>query len=160
MGFRLGWRSANRFALPLLQGGMGFLAFLYAWTLAGPFSAALAVGGWTIGTSFPALGTFRRDPAETDRRVLRAAGYRAEMLAWLASGVGPESRPRRTALVGDPKEFFVARRGQAFVTGLQAQNTLRLKWNEQSCTLKLELPEGSKDEIARVGPLTCSGVAR
>ena len=63
-------------------------------------------------------------------------------------------------VAGDPKEFFVARRGQAFVTGLQAQNTLHLKWNEQSCILKVELPEGSKDDIARVGPLTCSGVAR
>ena len=63
-------------------------------------------------------------------------------------------------LAGDTKEFFVARRGQAFVTGLQAQNTLRLKWNEQSCTLKVELPEGNKDDIARVGPITCSGVRR
>jgi outer membrane usher protein len=63
-------------------------------------------------------------------------------------------------LVGDSKEFFVARRGEAFVTGLQARNVLRLKWNKQSCTLNVELPEGDKDEIARVGPVTCSGVKR
>jgi outer membrane usher protein len=63
-------------------------------------------------------------------------------------------------LVGDSKEFFVARRGQAFVTGLQAQNTLRLKWNDQGCTLQVAVPEGGKDEIARVGPFVCSGVTR
>jgi outer membrane usher protein len=63
-------------------------------------------------------------------------------------------------LVGDTKEFFVARRGEAFVTGLQAKNVLRLKWNNQTCTLNIELPEGDKDEIARIGPVTCSGVKR
>jgi len=63
-------------------------------------------------------------------------------------------------LVGDPKEFFVARRGEAFVTGLQAKNMLRLKWDEQVCTLHVELPEGDKDEIARLGPYVCAGVKR
>ena len=63
-------------------------------------------------------------------------------------------------LVGDPKEFFVARRGEAFVTGLQAKNTLRLKWDDQVCTLHIELAEGGKDEIARLGPYVCAGVRR
>jgi outer membrane usher protein len=63
-------------------------------------------------------------------------------------------------LVGDKKEFFVARRGEAFVTGLQAKNVLRLKWNDQTCAVNVELPEGDKDEIARIGPVTCSGVKR
>ena len=63
-------------------------------------------------------------------------------------------------LVGDTKEFYVARRGEAFVTGLQTKNTLRLKWNGQVCSLAVELPAGSLDDIARVGPLTCSGVRR
>jgi hypothetical protein len=98
MGFRLGWRAANRAVLPLLQGGMGFLAFLYAWSLVGPAAAAVAVGGWVVGTTLPAIGTFRRFPGETEARVLRAAAYRAEMLRWLVSGVGPEAQPRRTAL--------------------------------------------------------------
>ena len=98
MGFRLGWRAANRIVLPVLQGGMGFLAFLYAWTFAGPLAAAVAVTGWALGTSFPAIGTFRRQPAATETRVLRARAYRTEMLAWLRSGVGPEAAPRRTAL--------------------------------------------------------------
>jgi hypothetical protein len=98
MGFRLGWRSGNRIVLPLLQGGMGFLAFLYAWTFAGPLPATIAVAGWALGTTLPAIATFRRQPKETDVRVLRAAEYRGEMLGWLSSGVGPEAQPRRTAL--------------------------------------------------------------
>jgi outer membrane usher protein len=63
-------------------------------------------------------------------------------------------------LVGDAKEFFVARRGEAFVTGLQAKNTLRLKWGGRACTLEVELPPGDKDEIARLGPYVCRGVQR
>lgn len=63
-------------------------------------------------------------------------------------------------LVGDPKEFFVARRGEAFITGLLARNSLRLKWNGASCAFQIELPEGKPDEISRVGPLTCPGITR
>lgn len=63
-------------------------------------------------------------------------------------------------LVGDKQEFFVARRGEAFVTGLQATNTLRLKWHEDACTVAVDLPAGVPDDIARVGPLKCSGVRR
>jgi outer membrane usher protein len=64
-------------------------------------------------------------------------------------------------LVGDTKEFFVARRGEAFVTGLQPKNTLRLKWNDQTCTMNVELPKETQGEdILRVGPVTCTGVTR
>jgi outer membrane usher protein len=64
------------------------------------------------------------------------------------------------ALDGDEREFFVARRGEAFVTGLQARNTLRLKWNGQQCELKVDLPPAGADEIPRLGPFTCAGVRR
>jgi outer membrane usher protein len=63
-------------------------------------------------------------------------------------------------LVGDTKEFYVARRGEAFVTGLQAKNTLRLKWNGQTCNMEVELPKESGEEITRVGPIVCAGVKR
>lgn len=63
-------------------------------------------------------------------------------------------------LVGDKQDFFVARRGEAFVTGLQERSSIRLKWAGQTCTVVVELPPGNLDEIARVGPLTCSGVRR
>jgi outer membrane usher protein len=63
-------------------------------------------------------------------------------------------------LAGDSKEFFVARRGEAFVTGLQDRNRLRLKWQGQQCELDIELPAGKPDDIARVGPYVCAGVKR
>ena len=63
-------------------------------------------------------------------------------------------------LLGDKQEFFVARRGEAFVTGLQPKNELRLKWRGASCGFTVELPKGEIDEIARVGPLRCTGVQR
>lgn len=63
-------------------------------------------------------------------------------------------------LVGDKQEFFVARRGEAFITGLQTTNQIRLAWNKTHCTLSVVLPEGALDDIARVGPLTCTGIRR
>ncbi|UUZ66867.1 hypothetical protein LP416_17470 [Polaromonas sp. P2-4] len=42
---------------------------------------------------------------------------------------------------------------------MQPTNRLRLKWNNASCTFNVALPPGEKDEIARVGPLTCSEYA-
>lgn len=63
-------------------------------------------------------------------------------------------------IAGDTKEFFVARRGESFVTGLKEKNMLRLDWNGASCNFEVLLPAGSPDEIARVGPLACRGVKR
>ena len=63
-------------------------------------------------------------------------------------------------LVGDTKEFFVARRGEAFVTGLKDKNRLRIRWQARSCEFDVELPPGKPDDIARVGPYVCSGVTR
>lgn len=63
-------------------------------------------------------------------------------------------------LVGDKQEFFVARRGEAFVTGLQSHNTLRLSWKGAACSISVALPPGTPDEIARIGPLACTGVKR
>lgn len=64
------------------------------------------------------------------------------------------------AIKGDDKVFYVARRGEAFVTGLQPSSVVTLRWNEQSCDLKIDLPPGTVDDIARVGPVVCTGVAR
>ena len=63
-------------------------------------------------------------------------------------------------LAGDDKEFFVARHGEAFVTGLQPRNVLRLQWGEQTCDMDITLPPGTPDDIARVGPVICRGVQR
>jgi outer membrane usher protein len=63
-------------------------------------------------------------------------------------------------IVGDKEEFYVARRGEAFVTGLQATNRLVLKWKNQQCAFELALPPPAADEVPRVGPLLCKGVGR
>lgn len=93
VGFRVGWRSGHRIGLPLVQAVLGGIAFLSAWSTDGPARAAIAVAGWAIGTTAVSVPTFARHPEEADRRVLRAAPYREEMRAWLATGRGPEARP-------------------------------------------------------------------
>lgn len=61
--------------------------------------------------------------------------------------------------MGDARRFPVGRGGQAFVTGLQAEQPLRLHWNGTSCLMALVLPPGSADDIARPKPLVCEGVS-
>lgn len=63
-------------------------------------------------------------------------------------------------LVGDKHEFFVARRGETFVTGMKTDNVIRLKYGGQSCAVNVSLPPPTQDDIVRIGPLTCSGVKR
>ena len=61
---------------------------------------------------------------------------------------------------GDKQEFYVARRGEAFVTGLQAKDRITLSWNGQQCTFDVTLPAEMPDEFPRIGPLACKGVRR
>jgi outer membrane usher protein len=63
-------------------------------------------------------------------------------------------------LDGDKQEFYVARRGEAFVTGLEATNRLQLKWKDKTCKFEVTLPAVTADDIARVGPVICEGVVR
>jgi len=96
VGFRLGWRAGVRIALPAIQGLLGFVAFATAWRMAGPLVAALAVGAWALGSTLTGIPAFRGRPREADRLVLGASRYRSEMLEWLSTGRGPESRPLAT----------------------------------------------------------------
>jgi outer membrane usher protein len=87
------------------------------------------------------------------------AGRGALIKITLADGQ-PAPAGAVVAIKGDDKEFYVARRGEAFVTGLLPDSEVTLKWNNQSCALKFELPPGTPDDIARVGPVVCGGVSR
>lgn len=98
-GFRVGWRMRHPVALPVTQAVLGFVPFALAWTAVGPVWAAAAVLAWAAGSTVLAVMTFLGSPAEIDRRVIRAAHYRASMLEWLRTGSGPESRPLATAIV-------------------------------------------------------------
>jgi outer membrane usher protein len=68
------------------------------------------------------------------------------------------------AVPGREETFYVARRGEAFVTGLDEKlldkSRARLTWKGGSCELAFALPPLERDDIARVGPLTCTGVPR
>ncbi len=85
---------------------------------------------------------------------------RGALIKIVFSDQEPAPAGAQLELAGDKKEFFVARRGEAFVTGLQTKNTLTLRWNGASCTMPIELPPGSIDDIARVGPVLCAGIKR
>ena len=61
---------------------------------------------------------------------------------------------------GDKEEFYVARRGEAFVTGLQNNNRVLLNWKDKQCKFEVTLPPETPDETPRLGPLLCKGVAR
>ena len=55
---------------------------------------------------------------------------------------------------GDKQEFYVGRRGEAFVTGLQASNELQVRHQSLRCGLRLDLP-AANDDVLRIGPVTC-----
>ncbi|HEX7558451.1 MAG TPA: FimD/PapC C-terminal domain-containing protein, partial [Usitatibacter sp.] len=61
---------------------------------------------------------------------------------------------------GDKAQFYVARRGEAFVTGLQTDNRVQLNWQGRHCVFGVTLPPASPDEIPRLGPFLCKGIER
>lgn len=60
---------------------------------------------------------------------------------------------------GDERRFPVGRGGQAFLTGLQREHQLRLRWKGASCLMPLTLPPERPEDIARPPPLVCEGVS-
>jgi outer membrane usher protein len=56
---------------------------------------------------------------------------------------------------GDKEEMYVGRRGEAFVTGLQPNNELLVRWRGGRCSFALALPPAANDEVLRLGPVTC-----
>lgn len=64
------------------------------------------------------------------------------------------------SIENDSQEFYVGRRGQSFVTGLETENRITLTWKSLQCTIDVTLPPANEDEIPRLGPLLCKGVKR
>ena len=86
---------------------------------------------------------------------------RAALIKIILADGEPAPAGAEIELVGDKQEFFVARRGEAFITGMQPKNTLVLKHNWSNCRIAIELPpEGKTDDILRLGPVRCEGVKR
>jgi hypothetical protein len=105
VGFRMGWRTRSRVALPVVQGMLGWGAFALAWSFLGPAWSAAVAGAWALGTTVVSIYVFWGRPGETDERVARAREYRAQMLEWLTTGRGPEVAPFRMA-VGHLRELI------------------------------------------------------
>jgi outer membrane usher protein len=59
-------------------------------------------------------------------------------------------------LDGDKEEFYVARHGDVFVTGMHDKNTLHLKLDNTGCTFEVSLPPENPNDITRIGPVTCA----
>lgn len=85
---------------------------------------------------------------------------RAALLRIVLDDGEPAPAGAEIELLGDAQVFYVARRGEAYLTGLQPDNRLRLQYGNTGCDIRVALPEGKADEIVRLGPLKCSGVKR
>jgi len=87
-------------------------------------------------------------------------GGRGALLKIVFDDGEPAPAGATVAIEGDKEEFYVARRGEAYVTGLEPTSRVQLRWDEQRCNLEFRLPPAQGDEIPRVGPISCHGVKR
>ena len=83
---------------------------------------------------------------------------RAALLRIVLEDGEPAPAGAALSIRGETEVFYVARRGEAFVTGLKANNQIDLRWRDQQCSLQFDLPATSVEEIIRLGPLPCQGV--
>ena len=60
-------------------------------------------------------------------------------------------------IVGQTETFPVALKGEVFITGLQADNSVRATWLGQSCEFSVAYPE-MEDPVPNLGSYTCLGV--
>ena len=62
-------------------------------------------------------------------------------------------------IAGRAEEFPVALDGEAYLTGLEQHNRLRVTWHDQSCEFDAEFP-ASVDPLPELGSFVCHGVTR
>ncbi|MEI7037296.1 fimbria/pilus outer membrane usher protein [Fulvimonas yonginensis] len=58
---------------------------------------------------------------------------------------------------GSTATFPVGYQGEAYLTGLEATNTLRANWRGQSCDMTVAFP-ATGDPLPRIGPVICKGL--
>jgi len=61
-------------------------------------------------------------------------------------------------IVGKKATFPVALGGETYVTGLEANNVIRVNWRGQSCEIAVAFPEGLPDPLPHLGQFVCEGV--
>ena len=87
-------------------------------------------------------------------------GGRGALLKIQLEDGGPAPAGAIVQIESDKQEFYVARRGEAFVTGLKPVTRVLLNWKQQQCKFDVALPPEKANEIPRLGPLLCKGLAR
>ena len=85
---------------------------------------------------------------------------RAALVRILLDDGEPAPPGALVGIEGDKEQFIVARRGEAFVTGLQPASRVAMTWQDQKCMLDIKLPPVNKDDIPRLAPVVCQGVKR
>ena len=87
------------------------------------------------------------------------SGRGALLKIQLEDGV-PAPAGATVQIEGDNEVFYVARRGEVYVTGLKPANHLSLIWKDQRCHFDIALPPEKENEIPRLGPYQCKGITR
>lgn len=85
---------------------------------------------------------------------------RAALLSIVFDDGKPAPAGAEVRVPNEPELNYVARRGEVFITRLPDSSTVELTWKDRRCTLDVVLPPGQADDITRVGPLVCHGIAR
>ena len=63
-----------------------------------------------------------------------------------------------SSIEGKEDEFPVALRGEAYLTGFEAQNRIRFSWKGQNCTIEVAYPIKTAEALPHLGTYTCKGV--
>lgn len=85
---------------------------------------------------------------------------RSVMLRLVFDDGGPVPLSAVLKVKGDDREFFVAHRGESYLTGMSDTFTFQVSWKGQTCDMSVQLKPAGGDELTRVGPVLCKGVKR
>ncbi len=85
---------------------------------------------------------------------------RAALLRLVLADGEPVPAGATLKVAGSAQEYLVARRGEAYVTGLGNTSQITLVHKGQQCLIDITLPPEVINNITRLGPLICKGVAR
>jgi outer membrane usher protein len=94
---------------------------------------------------------YARSGALVDFEVRQSRGALVELVQANGSVVPAGARVR---LSPGGMSFMVAKRGEVYMTGLQASNSIEVSWPGSHCSVHLELPAGG-EVLPRIGPLAC-----